>query len=477
MQLAVRLMLLLAGWFAAGFAIAEQFEPPRIDPTTRGKPADYVEQVVPELGTRKQGGDWPIFLGPTQNGVSTEKGIRKEWPADGPRIVWTERLGDSYSAPVIARGRLFVSHAFENKVRLSCLESETGKELWKHEYEIEYRDFYHFHSGARNSPLVDGDRVYVFGVEGNLNCLRVTDGKPVWKVDTKADFGVVQNFFGVGCSPAVEGDLLIVQVGGSPPNSPDMRSGRTRGNGSGIVAFNKYTGKVVYKITDELASYSSPVLATIGDRRWCFVFARGGLVGFEPSSGKVDFHFPWRATATESVNVCSPVVVGDKVFISEGYDVKHGAVLLQVRPGGYKEVWSDAGKRGKVLQVHFTTPVHHAGYLFGCSSSALGSGAKLRCVEFATGKMMWNEDDLPRTSLMYVDGHFIGLSEDGTLRLIKANSEKYEPLAEAKLRDPADASGAPLLKHPAWAAPILSHGLLYVRGADRLVCLELIPEK
>jgi outer membrane protein assembly factor BamB len=256
-----------------------------------------------------------------------------------------------------------------------------------------------------------------------------------------------------------------------------MRSGRTRGNGSGIVAFNKYTGKVVYKITDELASYSSPVLVTIGDRRWCFVFARGGLVGFEPSSGKVDFHFPWRATATESVNVCSPVVVEDKVFISEGYDVKHGAVLLQVRPGGCEKIWTDAGKREKVLQVHFTTPVHHDGYLYGCSSSALGSGAKLRCVELATGNVKWSEDDLPRTSLMYVDGHFIGVSEDGTLRLIKANPQKYEPLAEMKLRDPAISNGEPLLKHPAWAAPILSHGLLYVRGADRLVCLDLIPEK
>jgi outer membrane protein assembly factor BamB len=457
MHVGFQKIALLFGLFAAAAARADQ--QPVIDPALRGKPADYVEQAVPD------------------NSRSTEKGILTEWPAEGPRIVWTQPLGNSYTAPVVARGRLFQSHAFDNTARLSCLESETGKELWKFEYPIDYHDLYHFHNGARNSPLVDGDRVYVFGVEGMLHCLRVTNGEPVWKVNTTADFGVVQNFFGVGCSPVIEDDLLIAQVGGSPPNSPDMRSGRTRGNGSGIVAFNKYTGKVVYKITDELASYSSPVLATIDNRRWCFVFARGGLVGFEPGSGKVDFHYPWRATASESVNVCSPVVVGENVFISEAYDVKHGASLLRVRPGGSDVLWTDAGKRDKILQVHFITPVAVDGFLYGCSSAALASGADLRCVELATGKVMWSESSLPRTSLLYADGHFVCLSEDGTLRLIKANPQKYEPVAEVTLRDASGAKDTKLLKHPAWAAPLLSHGLLYVRGADRLVCLELIPEK
>lgn len=475
-------IVLIAACASHGSVWAELPDPPKIDPATRGKPADYVEQAVPNLGTRKQGVDWPTFLGPTHNSVSSEKGILTKWPEDGPRIVWTQPLGNSHAAPVIARGRLFISHAFENTARLSCLESETGKELWKFEYPIDYKDFYNFHNGARNSPVVDGDRVYVFGIEGILHCLRVTDGKPIWKTDTTAEFGVVQNFFGVGSSPLIENDLLITQIGGSPPNSPPMRTGRVQGNGSGIVAFNKYSGKIVYKITDELASYSSPTVATIDNRRWCFVFARGGLVGFEPDNGKVDFHFPWRATSLESVNVCNPVVVGDKVFLSEGYDVKHGAALLQVRPGGCDVVWSDAGKRDKILQVHFITPVVADGYLYGCSSSALASGADLRCVELATGKVMWKEDSLPRTSLLYVDGHFVCLSENGTLRLVKTNPEKYEPVAEVTLRDTkaasaATASDAPsLLKYPAWAAPLLSHGLLYVRGADRLACLELIPE-
>ena len=134
---------------------------------------------------------------------------------------------------------------------------------------------------------------------------RALDGEAVWSVDTTEAFGVRQNFFGVGSTPAVEGDLLLVNVGGSPPDSPGVQSGETKGAGSGIVAFDKRTGKVVYKITDELASYASMRTATIGGRRWGLMFARGGLVGFEPESGKVDFHFPWRAEDIESVNAAS----------------------------------------------------------------------------------------------------------------------------------------------------------------------------
>src|SRR6185312_12730250 len=105
-----------------------------------------------------------------------------------------------------------------------------------------------------------------------------------------------------GSTPAIEGDLLLVQVGGSPKGSDALSFSDVKGNGTGLVAFDKHTGKVRYKATDELASYSSPVLATVGGRRWCFLFARGGLVGLDPATGKVDFHFPWRARVIASVN-------------------------------------------------------------------------------------------------------------------------------------------------------------------------------
>jgi outer membrane protein assembly factor BamB len=422
----------------------------------------------PDLGTRKTDSDWPCFLGPTGNSVSSEKGLQLPWPKAGPRVVWQMPLAAGYSMPTISRGRLFLFDRLRNRARVHCFKSETGEHLWSFEYATEYEDAYGYNNGPRCSPVVDGDRVYAYGPEGMLHCLRVADGKLVWKVDTRETFGVVQNFFGVGSTPVVEGDLLIAQVGGSRNGDSD------RGNGSGVVAFDKRTGKVKYKITDELASYASPVLATIDGRHWCFVLARGGLIAFNPADGKVDFHYPWRSRTRESVNASNPVVVGNKVFISECYGP--GSALLEVKPGGYKVVWNDARTRDKALQCHWNTPIHVDGYLYGCSGRH-PEGAELRCIELATGKVQWSEADLTRTSLLLVDGHFVCLGEDGTLRLLKVNPKKYDEVARLSWGPKGPGDRTARLKYPCWAAPILSHGLLYVRGNDRLLCLEVIPAK
>jgi outer membrane protein assembly factor BamB len=435
--------------------------------------------LPPDLGTRKDGSDWPRFLGPTGDSISPEKGILMPWPAEGPPLVWEKRLGTGYGMPAISRGRLFLFDRVRNRARVQCWKSETAEPIWTFEYPTDYEDYYGYNNGPRCFPVVDRDRVYVYGAEGMLHCLRAEDGKLIWKVDTKAEFGVVQNFFGVGSTPVVEGDLLLVVVGGSPRGSQEVPFGEVRSNGSGIVAFDKYTGKVKYKTADELAGYAPPVLATAGGRRWCFAFLRGGLVGFEPATGKVDFDFPWRAPILESVNASSPVVVGNRVFISETYGP--GSALLEFQPGKVKEVWTDAEKRRKSMQCHWNTPIYVDGYLYGCSGRHTGN-AELRCIEFATGKVAWSVPDLTRTSLLLVDGHFICLGEDGVLRLLKVNPKKCEEVSRVELR-PRGKDGKvnplapPLLQYPAWAAPILSHGLLYVRGKDRLVCLELIPAK
>ena len=414
--------------------------------------------LPPDLRTRKDGSDWSAFLGPTGDSVSTEKRILAPWPKQGPRIVWECKIANGYAAPAINRGRLFLFDRSRRGARLRCLNAETGDELWTFEYPTDYQDKYNYSNGPRCFPVVDGARVYTYGPEGMLHCLRAADGKVVWNVDTVKDFGVVQNFFGVGSTPVVSGDLLIAQVGGSPPDSAGVPFMELKGNGSGVVAFDKYTGKVRYKITDELASYSVPVLATIGKRRWCFVYARNGLIGFDPSTGTVDFHYPWRAKILESVNASCPVVVGNQVFISETYGP--GAALLEVKPGGVKEIWTDEKKgRDKSMQCHWNTPIHVDGYLYGCSGRH-DNNAELRCIELSTGKLMWSEPALSRTSLLLVDGHFVCQAEDGLLLLLKVNPKKYEEMSRVELQS----GGQPLLKEPAWSAPILAHGLLYVRG-------------
>jgi outer membrane protein assembly factor BamB len=421
--------------------------------------------------------DWPGFLGPYGTSVSPEKGIISPWPERGLRVVWQKHVGMGYGMPSISRGRLFLFDRWGDRARLSCFRSETGEFIWKFEYPSDYEDSYGYDNGPRCCPVVDGDRVYTYGAERMIHCVRFADGKRLWKVDTRAEFNVVPNFFGVGSAPVVEGDLLIVQVGGSLKN-PDAGA-PLKGNGSGVVAFDKLTGKVKYQISDELASYASPVLATIQGRRWCFVLARGGLIGFEPVTGKVDFHFPWRAQAYESANASNPVVVGDRVFISETYGP--GSALLKVKSGGYKVLWTDADRRwNKSMQCHWNTPIFYDGYLYGCSGRQPDQ-AELRCIEFATGKVMWSEPGLTRTSLTMVDGHFLCLGEDGRLRLLKVNPQRYEELSRMELYKRGDTDS--LLTPPCWAAPVLSHGLLYVRGGGRvpgrsqLVCLELIPKR
>ena len=468
---------ILVSWFlVAGCGLTTT--PKALPVESRGEEDERVKASAddpppPDLWTRKAGSDWPCFLGPTGDGVSSEKGLITPWPAAGPRIVWQKEIDVGYAMPSVSRGRLFLFDRLRNRARLRAWKAETAEPLWAFEYPTNYRDQFGYNGGPRCCPVVDGDRVYIYGPEGMLHCVRARDGKLVWKVDTAAEYGVVPNFFGVGSTPVVEGEILLVQVGGSPKGSDAVPFEDLKGNGSAVVAFDKYTGKVRYKVGDELASYASPVVATVNKRRTALVFARGGLMAFDPATGKSDFHYPWRAKSLESVNASNPVVVGDRVFLTECYEI--GSALLEVKAGAAKEVWTDRekGGRGKSLMCHWGTPIYAGGYVYGASGRHTWEG-ELRCVELATGKVMWREPRMTRASLLLADGHFVCLTEDGVLKLVKVNPNRYEEVSSVELRG---SDGEALLKYPCWAAPTLSRGLLFVRGEGRLVCLEAIAEK
>ncbi len=451
------------------------------------------------VGSDWAGGDWARFGGPTGDGKSTEIGISKSWGKEGPPLLWQMPVGEGYAAPSTANGRVFLFDRHEDTMRLTAIGARSGNEIWRSEYATDYEDMYGYSNGPRAVPVIDGDLLYTFGPGGRLRCHRVEDGSLVWEVDTASTFGVIQNFFGAGSAPVVEGNLLIAAVGGSPSDSPGIQSGKVVGNGSGIVAFDKRTGKVRYRITDELASYSSPTIVTLGERRRGFWLSRSGLIGFDPATGKVDFHFPFHAKKLESVNASNPVVVGDTVFITESYGP--GSAVLRIRGEGYEVVRQDDSPRDQSMSCHFMTPIYHQGILYG--SSGQGSAeAELRAVDYESGEILWREPGLGRATLLYVEGHLVVFTERGRLLLVEATPERYNVVADATPLLPilpesaadeivtsskstgegrteehkgGEGTARQLLRYPAWSPPVLSHGILYLRGKGRLAAFELIP--
>jgi outer membrane protein assembly factor BamB len=381
--------------------------------------------------------DWPGFLGPAGDGTSPETGLDLRWGEQGPPVAWQVEAGEGYATASVAGGVLYFFDRRDGRARLTA------------------EDMYGFSNGPRAVPVVDDGRVFTFGPEGRLRAHAVADGSLLWEVDTTRRFGVVQNFFGAGSTPVVEDGLLILPVGGSPPDSPKISSGEVRPAGSAIVAFDKKSGEVRYRTGDELASYSSPRIVDVGGRRVGLAFMRGGLLGFDPRGGKVAFHFPWRARKLESVNAANPVVAGDRVLITESYGP--GAALLRLRPDGVDVVWRD-GRREQSLASHWMTPIAIDGVVYGCHGSG-GAEARLRAVELATGKVLWSEGGFGRFQLIHADRHLIMLTEE---------------VADAR---PRAAGGQPLIKAPAWNVPVLSNGRLFVRGKDSLVAFDLRSEE
>ncbi|MEZ6106925.1 MAG: PQQ-binding-like beta-propeller repeat protein [Pirellulaceae bacterium] len=429
------------------------------------------------LGRRGEGDDWPTLLGSRQDGISNETGIRTDWNQDAPPIIWELEVGEGYAIGSTALGRYVHFDRVGDEARVRALNAETGESLWEFRYETDYVDMYGYDGGPRCSPVIDEGRVYVFGAEGMLHCLALADGALVWKRDTNEEYGVLQNFFGVGSTPVVLGDQLFVMIGGSPQADQDLGRGRldeATGNGSAIVALDKRTGEERWRVSDELASYSSLKTAHILDRDWVLAFTRGGLLGVEAETGMTHHFFPWRAPMLESVNASMPIVVGDQVLISETYGP--GAAMLRLTNEGWQTVWADPERsRVKKLQTHWNTPVHVDGYVYA-SSGRHTQNAELRCVRWEDGELQWSVPDLTRCSLTLIDGHLLCQGEYGELRLLKVDPTEYQEVGRLELtRATATGLRRPLLGYPCWAAPVVSHGLLYVRGVDRVVCLELIP--
>jgi len=427
------------------------------------------------------GEDWPNFLGPHANGTSSETDLLEKWPTNGPPLVWEKKIGTGYGAPSVLGNRLVFHHRIGDEEIVECLAADSGKPLWHYSYPSQFIDPYGYNNGPRCTPVLTSSFCYTFGAEGKLLCLELATGKLVWQRDTASDFNIPNAFFGVGSTPILEGNLLLVMVGGQP--------------NSGMAAFDAATGKTVWENVgqtnwegvpmtgwpgertvhwqtwEKQASYSTPIAVTIHGQRQVLCLMRQGLVSLDPKTGAVNFSFWFRSAANDSVNAMTPVVVDDLIFISGAY-YKVGSVLLRVSPDNKSitEVW-----RGTSLEIHWTTPIYLDGYLYAFSGRN-EPDARMRCVEFKTGKLMWdvNESWPPhstptpsvfgRGSSILADGKLISLGEGGILGLFKPNPQQPEEICRFQV---------PQLHHPCWAAPVLSRKKLYLRSEDHLVCLDL----
>ena len=441
---------------------------------------------VQSIALRIKGDDWPRMLGSQFDSRSDEVGIISPWPKNGLRVVWTADTGVGYGNGVASRGRWFQFDRFGNVERLDCRNAETGAVIWKWEAPVEYRDAYGYNNGPRCSPVVDEDRVYVYGVAGNLVCLSVTDGKEIWRRDVNEDYNVIQNFFGVGASPLVYQDKLLVMVGGSPKG----RNGdvNAQSNGTAMVALDKFTGKEVYRIGQFLASYSAPVIQTVNGKELCLAFVREGLLAFDPVDGSKESFFAWRAKSLESVNAASPIVWRDRVLISECYELGT-AILARDESGAFRLEYQDPeSRKEQLIRSHWSTPLLAGDRLFA-SCGRNGPDTDFRCLDLRLTKanlnskekaslsLVWQTRNRDRMTGLLVDGHAVMLGEFGALQLISIAKDEFAVISEMNLDQILDKrDGRPLIEAPSWAPPVLSRGLLYVRGTNKVVCMELIKE-
>ncbi|MBI3874797.1 MAG: PQQ-like beta-propeller repeat protein [Verrucomicrobia bacterium] len=386
--------------------------------------------------------DWPQFLGPTRNGVYPGNDLSSSWPKEGPPVLWQVPVGQGFSGPVVAQGKLVVFHRRGNEERIERLDAHDGREQWKFAYATHYVDDFGFDPGPRGTPAIADGKVFAYGADGALHCLDFATGKKIWSADCKREFGARKGFFGLACSPLVEGGAVLVNVGGT--------------DGAGVVAFDTATGKVRWRATDDEASYSSPVAATFGGRRLAVFLTRAHLYGLDAKSGQVAFEFPFMPPIHASVTGAAPLVAGDTIFISASYNL--GAAALRVKENGLEKLWAS----DDAISSQYASAVERGGFVYGFDGRVDTGHPSLRCVELRTGKVRWSEADVNYGTVILAGETLLILSEKGELLRVAASPEKFTLLSRAQA-----------LPFFARSHPALADGLFYARGKDKLFCVDL----
>ena len=408
-----------------------------------------------------QADDWPRFLGPKDDCSSAETGFLKQWPKEGPKKLWEVEKGAGYACPVVAGKWCVLFHSRDGREIIEGLDAATGERQWKVDYEAPYEPQFGAGEGPRSSPTIDGERVYISGIAGHLHCLELATGKIVWKRNLAEDYKLSGTFFGHGGSPLITDGKLIVSLGTE--------------DGKSLVALDPATGKELWTAASPWgASYASPIPAVLNKKN-CILALQGGmdqpptggLLVVDAANGSVLAKYPHRAKMWASVSASSPVVAGNRVYVSEAYT--EGGLCVEIGPDfAAKPAW-----RAKSFDTYFTTAVLQEGLLFGFAGQHQ-QNAELACYKVASGQEEWRDDlggKFQRGSLLRVDGAFLCLGENGDLAWLDLNAKGAKVLAQAKLFHAPET----------WTLPALANGRLYVSQNQpgsggtkrRVICYEL----
>jgi outer membrane protein assembly factor BamB len=377
-----------------------------------------------------QTADWPQWRGPMRTGISPETGLLREWPASGPARVWSAaNLGAGFGSIAVSGERVFVQGMLKTQSVVTALTRADGRMLWVRPVGRSLDNY--MGSGARGTPTVDGDRLYVLTENGDLACLRVQDGSVVWQRNILQEFGGRNIGWLISESPLVDGPHVIVTPGG---------------RGAGMAALDKMTGKTVWtaKELNDQAGYASPIVADVQGVRTIMTLTSEAGVGVRASDGKLMWRYP--RVANDTANIATPIFFDNKVFYSSDYGT--GGALLTLRAEG-GDVRAQEAYFTSEMQNHHGGIVLVNGYLYGFSN------AILTCLEFATGKVMWRHRSVGKGSLAYADGHLYLLSEDNVVGLAEATPAAYREKGRFTIADQG---------WPSWAHPVVSGGRLFIRN-------------
>lgn len=394
-------------------------------------------------------GDWPQFRGPNRDDVSTEKNLLREWPAEGPSLVWKATgMGDGYSSVSVAGERIYSMGDKGDSSYIYALDRATGNALWQTAVGKPGGNY----KGTRCTPTVDGDRVYGLGQFGDFICCEAATGKELWRKNLNRDFGGNNGGWNYCESPLVDGEKLVCTPGGKDAT---------------MVALNKLTGEVIWKgvvpPNGDKAGYSSIVISEGGGVKQYVQLMANGLVSFAAADGR----FLWRwgnngdRFGGNTANIPTAIVRGDKIFAAAGYRRGGGLIKLIPQDGGVgiEEVYfsSDLQNRhGGVVLV--------GDLLFGDTDN---NGVPW-CADWETGKVQWkrNERNDARGSaaITYADGKLYMQYDSGYVVLVDASPGQYREISRYHI---------PESKSQCWSHPVVSDGKLYIRNQDTLLCLDI----